>query len=83
MTNEDSAFVEFDFTVAKKARELRLGGIVTKAPDSIHLAHAIVAHAEVFFTLDKDDYPLGSTVEGVYVSRPYLLGDPDLFTHGE
>ena len=48
--------------------------------DSIHLAHAIVARADVLFTVDQDDYPLGKTVEGVYVSKPYLLGAPDLFS---
>ena len=34
----------------------------------------------LLFTVDQDDYPIGKIVEDVYVSKPYLLGDPDLFS---
>lgn len=80
LTSKNVTPVEFDQEVALKARELRLRKIVTPARDAIHLASAIVAAADVLMTWDGKDFPLGRTIEGVYVSEPYLLGDPDLFT---
>lgn len=80
LTSNHILLVEFDLSVGMKARELRLGGVVKTVADSVHLAHAVVARADVLFTVDKDDYPLDTVVEGVHVSRPYLVGDPDLFT---
>ncbi|MDL5160190.1 PIN domain-containing protein [Actinomycetospora termitidis] len=80
LTAGSLAFVEFDLRVALKARQLRLAQVVKKVADSVHLAHAIVARADVLMTLDEDDFPIGEVVDGVHVDKPYLLGAADLFT---
>lgn len=80
LTGPPARMVEFDLTVGETARNLRLNGLVRGTADAIHLAHAIVAGADLFFTRDKG-FPLDTTIEGVYVSKPYVLGDQDLFAH--
>ena len=73
--------VEFDVRVAQRARQLRLDQTMKEVADSIHLAHAIVGRADVLFTLDVRDFPLDTTIGGVFVAKPYVLGDEDLFTN--
>ena len=69
--------VEFTRAVAVKARELALRRGM-KNYDAIHLAHAIMADADVLMTTDKG-FPLESEVDGVWVGAPYYWGDPTLF----
>lgn len=80
LTGPDVVLVEFDLTVGRIARDLRLRGIIKKTPDAIHLAHAIAGRGDVFFTLDRGDFPIGQTVDGVFVAEPYILGAEDLFS---
>ena len=69
--------VEFTRSVALKARELALRRGM-KNYDAIHLAHAIMAEADVLMTTDKG-FPLETEVEGVWIGAPYFWGDPTLF----
>ncbi len=46
--------------------------------DAIHLAHAIMAKADVLMTTDKG-FPLDTEVDGVWVCEPYYWGEPSLF----
>lgn len=73
--------VEFTRTVALKARELALR-CGMRNYDAIHLAHAVMAGADVLMTTDKG-FPLDSDVEGVWVCAPYYWGAPTLFDGGE
>lgn len=69
--------VELDRLVGLKARELaQLHRLRTW--DAVHLASAVIGRADVLMTLDTD-FPLDSEVEGVWVTKPYRLGKPDLF----
>lgn len=69
--------VEFSRHVALHARELHITKQLDLG-DSIHMASAIEAGADVLFTFDTD-FPLNSYEAGVWVSEPYLPGDPNLF----
>ncbi|MEH0823428.1 MULTISPECIES: type II toxin-antitoxin system VapC family toxin [unclassified Micromonospora] len=69
--------VEFDRTVALKARDLTWR-YQLKPADAIHLASAVVGGADAFMTFDGD-FPCGTNVEGVWVDKPYKHGGPDLF----
>ncbi|HET6909109.1 MAG TPA: type II toxin-antitoxin system VapC family toxin [Mycobacteriales bacterium] len=66
-------WVEVDLVVAREARRLsrvhRLRGA-----DAIHLASAIRARCDVLMTWNKNDFPIGQTVEGVEVREPFLFG---------
>ncbi len=73
--------VEFTRSVALKARELALRHGM-KNYDAIHLAHAIMARADVLMTTDKG-FPLETEVEGVWVGAPYIFGAPSLFDGGD
>lgn len=46
-------------------RELRL-----KTPDATHLASAVFAGADIFMTIDEDDFDIGTTVRGVQLALP-------------
>jgi predicted nucleic acid-binding protein len=70
--------VEFSRAVALHARELHLTHQY-KLGDAIHIASALEAEVDVLFTFDKDDFPIGERVGGVWVDLPYLAGDPSLF----
>ncbi|MHB1533163.1 MAG: hypothetical protein ACYC1D_00845 [Acidimicrobiales bacterium] len=59
-----SAFFEHGFI-----REHRLRGA-----DAIHLASAIRSSCQVLMTWNKNDFPVGDTVEGVDVREPFLFG---------
>lgn len=73
--------VELDRIVAAKARDLTVAHHL-RTWDAVHLASAIVGGAEVLMTIDND-FPLDTMVEGVWVCKPYHLGDPNLFTVDE
>lgn len=73
--------VEFTRSVALKARELALRHGM-KNYDAIHLAHAIMAGADVLMTTDKG-FPLEAEVDGVWIGAPYFWGDPTLFDGGD
>lgn len=45
--------------------------------DAVHLASAVEYPADVFMTADTD-FPIGTTVDGVWIDRPYEPGDPPL-----
>lgn len=69
--------VEFTRAVALKARNLALRHGM-KNYDAIHLAHAVMAGADVLMTSDEG-FPRDTDVEGVWVCEPYIWGDPTLF----
>ena len=58
----------------------RLDRVVKPIADSVDLAHAIVARADVFLTVDGDDLPIGEAVDGVRVEKPHVFGNSELFT---
>lgn len=66
-----------DLVIAREARRLsrehRLRG-----PDAIHLASAIRASCDVLMTWNKNDFPVGQTVEGVEVRAPFQFGQASL-----
>lgn len=70
-------WIEVDLVVAREARRLsreyRLRGA-----DAIHLASAIRASCDVLMTWNKNDFPIGQTVEGVDVRVPFLFGQATL-----
>lgn len=79
LANPRITLVELDRPTAKLARELGLShGLRTW--DAVHLASAVQADAEVFFTYDAG-FPLESCVRGVWCDKPYAPGGPDLFNH--
>ncbi|KZB86362.1 type II toxin-antitoxin system VapC family toxin [Amycolatopsis regifaucium] len=78
--------IEFDRYTALIARRLVLERGL-KTCDAIHLASALSAEADVFLTYDKDDFPIGTQVDDVWVDVPYFPGahepgsqEPDLFS---
>ncbi len=64
--------VEFSRRVALYARDLVLRKKMPKW-DAIHLASAVEAKVDVFFTTDND-HPIGEKHDGVWVDFPYLPG---------
>lgn len=66
-------WVEVDLVVAREARRLsreyRLRGA-----DAIHLASAVRAGCQLLMTWNKNDFPIGQTVDGVDVREPFLFG---------
>lgn len=71
------SWVEVDLVLARDARRLsrvwRLRGA-----DAIHLASAIRASCDVLMTWNKNDFPIGQTIEGVDVREPFLFGQGSL-----
>ena len=71
------SWVEVDLVLARDARRLsrewRLRGA-----DAIHLASAVRASCDVLMTWNKNDFPIGETVEGVDVREPFLFGQGSL-----
>jgi predicted nucleic acid-binding protein len=57
--------VQVGLLAREVSRELRL-----KAPDAIHLASAVFVGADLFMTLDADDFPIGQEIRGVKVELP-------------
>jgi predicted nucleic acid-binding protein len=70
-------WVEVDLVIAREARrlsrELRLRGA-----DAIHLASAARASCQVLMTWNKNDFPIGRSIEGVEVREPFLFGQGQL-----
>jgi predicted nucleic acid-binding protein len=75
--NERVVLVEFDRSVARRARTYTRS-LTLNNYDAVHMASAVEAGADVFFSTDKD-FPYDSDVDGVWVSKPYNLFSPDLF----
>jgi predicted nucleic acid-binding protein len=77
--------VEFNRSIAIKARHLLLDGTVTGGVcDAIHLASAIEHEADVFLTFDTDDFPIGRRIGGLWVDEPFFPGDgTDLFSSND
>lgn len=71
--------VDLDRTCALLARRIGLTHRL-KTWDAVQFASALQSEAEVFFTLDGDDFPIGEYLESVWVDRPYLPGEDDLFS---
>lgn len=59
-------------SIAMKARELSLQRSIAPAYDAIMLATAIEVDATTLMTYDRDDFPVGRTVDGVMVRTPVL-----------
>lgn len=70
--------MDFDRFTAVKARELAVQHRL-KNCDAVHLATAVAAEVDVMFTLDNG-FPLGKSIDSVWVDRPYLPGGPNLFS---
>lgn len=64
-------WVEVDLVVAREARRLSRAHRLRGA-DAIHLASAIRASCDVLMTWNKNDFPIGQTVEGVDGCRSCL-----------
>lgn len=70
-------WVEVDLVIAREARRLSRAQRL-RGPDAIHLASAIRASCDVLMTWNKNDFPVGETVEGVEVREPFLFGQANL-----
>ena len=70
-------WIEVDLVVARDARRLSRAHRFRGA-DAIHLASAIRASCDVLMTWNKNDFPIGQTVEGVDVREPFLFGQVTL-----
>lgn len=70
-------WVEVDLTLARQARKLSRAHRLRGA-DAIHLASAIRASCDVLMTWNKNDFPIGQTVDGVDVREPFLFGQATL-----
>jgi predicted nucleic acid-binding protein len=65
--------IDFHRGVALRARQYaQQHGL--KNYDAIHLASAVDASADVLMTTDKG-FPIGQSVDGVWVDQPYAPGD--------
>lgn len=53
--------------IAMRARDLSLEQTITKAYDAVILATAIEIRAHTLYTHDRDDFPIGQTIDGVRV----------------
>ncbi|MEU3273899.1 PIN domain-containing protein [Saccharomonospora sp. NPDC006951] len=74
--------IEFSRSVALRARELHLTKKF-RIGDAIQIASACEARADVLFTTDEDDFPIGQRFEGIWIDTPYLPGDRTLFDADE
>lgn len=74
-------FVELGRAVAFRARKIALQEGLRNY-DAIHLACAVEGAADVLMTCDED-FPVGRSVEGVWIDQPYAPGGPDLFNPEE
>ncbi len=78
LESPDTQLVDVSIVVARKAGELRARHPGLKTWDAIHLATAILAHADVLIVRDGK-FPMGE-YEGVYVSRPFDIDEDKLFS---
>lgn len=65
-------WVPVDEEVALKAREVGLERGLAPAYDAVILATAIHVRASRLYTHDRDDFPVGQTIDGVKVQAPTL-----------
>lgn len=65
--------VILDRDVGESARRLARNHNLRPA-DAVHLASAIRAKADELLTWDKDNFPVGQTIEGVTIKLPYWFG---------
>ncbi|ANQ71722.1 type II toxin-antitoxin system VapC family toxin [Rhodococcus sp. 008] len=70
LENPSVMFVEFDRMVARKAREIVFENKL-RTCDAIHLASAVLAGVDVFFTYDDEILDL-KEVEGIPIRAPYV-----------
>lgn len=61
--------------IAVKARELSLERSIAPAYDAIMLSTAIEVGATTLMSDDREDFPVGETVDGVTVRAPFLPAD--------
>jgi len=66
-------WVEVDLVIAREARRLSRAHRLRGA-DAIHLASAIRATCDALMTWNKNDFPIGQTIEGVEVRTPSAFG---------
>ena len=65
-------WVPLDEAIALKSRELGLERNLAPAYDAVVLATAVHVGAEALYTYDRDDFPVGKTIDGVHVQSPAL-----------
>lgn len=58
--------------IAMRARDLSLQRGVAPPYDAVILATAIEIQATALYTFDRDDFPVGQTIDGVVVTTPAL-----------
>lgn len=78
LNHPDLQYVDLGPEVLQRARQYALHQNF-KPMDSIHIASAVIAGAEVFMTYD-DKLKLDRDVDGVWLARPYEPGEPPLFS---
>lgn len=77
LDNPRIQIVEVTRRIGRKARGLAIQHGLQNY-DAIHLASAIFAEADVLMACDND-FPHDQEIDGVWVSKPYVLGDPQLY----
>jgi predicted nucleic acid-binding protein len=78
----DQAFItwiELDLLIAKAARGLARKYRL-KPADAIHLATAVRVRADQLLAWNPKDFKVGTTMEGVQIEEPHLIGYPALIT---
>lgn len=70
-------WVEVDLSIARDARQVSRGQRLRGA-DAIHLASAIRTSCDVLMSWNKNDFAVGTTVEGVELREPHLFGQGQL-----
>lgn len=70
-------WIEVDLVLAREARRYsRDYGL--RGSDAIHLASAVRGPCDVLMTWNKNDFPIGETVDGVEIREPFLFGQAKL-----
>jgi predicted nucleic acid-binding protein len=65
-------WIPVDEAIAFRARDIALQQQLAPAYDAVILATAIEIRASRLYTHDREDFPVGETVEGVAVTTPEL-----------
>lgn len=76
MNSTEIAWVEVDYVIVRKARELSRR-FHLRGADAAHLATAIRIKADYFMSRDRK-FPYGQRVDGVLVSEPTVVWQPTL-----
>ena len=69
--------VDIDRTIASKAQE-HVWDFGLKAPDAIHLASAVAAECDVFYTYDDDLLDIKAKVHSIRIEQPIWHGASQL-----